>query len=178
MRKGEIQEWFILFASLLGLTNFLMMGMTLRKRTSSLPQINIPKVGEYTSYNIEATHQGYRVNYRANDPLIMRRTRTQDKPGVFKKASITSEEEYTINSELYTQSKGGLTQKEMSCLRASIQGEQQGRLTGSTLSAAAGPAITQNIPVIGWLVNGWVNAYSTKKAGQVGQNIAQSLEDC
>tara|TARA_R100000664_G_scaffold15015_1_gene23412 strand:+ start:830 stop:1366 length:537 start_codon:yes stop_codon:yes gene_type:complete len=178
MRKDEQQKWFILFAALLGLSNILLFGSSL-KRTSSLPQIDIPKIGEYTSYNIEATHQGYRVNYRANDPLIMQETRTQAVPVGFGKREklITTSRDYTINSELYTQSKGGLTEKELACLKAGIQGNQQGRLTGSTLSAAASPTVS-SIPVMGWLVNGWVNAFSQRKGGQIGESIAKRLEDC
>ena len=38
-----------------------------RKTESQLPKIDIP-VGDYTSYAISATKDGYKLSYTANDP--------------------------------------------------------------------------------------------------------------
>ena len=145
------------------------------KQQSNLPTIPIPPVSEYSSYEIIASPEGYQMRYRANDPLVMKRTGKK------------TTEEYTINSELYKpylsqelhQSRKGaeMTAKELACLEAGINGESQGRMAGTAISAAAAPTITQ-IPVIGWLAQGWMSMWGTRKGGQIGNKIGQNLEDC
>ena len=49
---------------LLGLSHLSMIGIIAnRKPESKFPQLNIP-VSEYTSYEVEAGTEGYRINYR------------------------------------------------------------------------------------------------------------------
>ena len=56
---------------LLGLSHLGMIGIIAnRKPLSKFPQLNIP-VSEYTSYEVEAGTDGYRIRYNANDPKSM-----------------------------------------------------------------------------------------------------------
>ena len=61
---------------LLGLSHLGMIGIIAnRKPDSKFPQLNIP-VSEYSSYSVQANEEGYAINYRANDPLVMQTTKT------------------------------------------------------------------------------------------------------
>ena len=61
---------------LLGLSHLGMIGIIAnRKPLSKFPQLNIP-VNEYTSYEVEAGLEGYRIKYHANDPKSMFTTKT------------------------------------------------------------------------------------------------------
>ena len=56
---------------LLGLSHLGMIGIIANKKpVSKFPQLNIP-VSEYTSYEVEAGTEGYRIKYHANDPKSM-----------------------------------------------------------------------------------------------------------
>tara|TARA_Y100001938_G_C7877371_1_gene323301 strand:+ start:86 stop:610 length:525 start_codon:yes stop_codon:yes gene_type:complete len=174
MYNNNLSKWGILgIAVLLGVVNIT--SLRSNKQHSNLPTIPIPTVGEYSSYEIIASKDGYQMKYRANDPLIMKRT------------SKKLTEEYTINSELYKpylsqslhQSRKGteMTDKELACLEAGINGKSQGKMAGAAITTAAAPTVTQ-IPVIGWLAQGWVTMWGSKKGGEIGNKIGQNFEDC
>ena len=55
---------------LIGLSHIGMIG-TLMNRESKLPSINLP-VGPYTSYKADVSRDGYYIEYKANDPKVMR----------------------------------------------------------------------------------------------------------
>ena len=83
--------------SLFALSHIGMIGM-LAQRGNNFPKVNLP-VGEYTSYTVEAGEKGYRINYRANDPLVMGVRKDIVKPGGFLgmgKSVLTVEEQYTL----------------------------------------------------------------------------------
>ena len=71
---------------LLGLSHLGMIGIIANKKPlSKFPQLNIP-VSEYTSYSVQANEEGYAINYRANDPLVMATTKIiPGKGGLFSK---------------------------------------------------------------------------------------------
>ncbi len=55
-----MNKWFaITLGSLLGISHIGMIGMIARKQ--NLPVINVP-VGQYTSYQIQASKDGYNIN--------------------------------------------------------------------------------------------------------------------
>ena len=56
--------------SILALSHVGMIGM-LANKESKFPVVNVP-VGDYTSYNVMANQDGYSINYKANDPTVMR----------------------------------------------------------------------------------------------------------
>ena len=75
---------------LLGLSHLGMIGIIANKKPlSKFPQLNIP-VNEYTSYEVEAGTDGYRIKYRSNDPKVMISTKTlPGKGGLFSKGQPT-----------------------------------------------------------------------------------------
>ena len=75
---------------LLGLSHLGMIGIIAnRKPDSKFPQLNIP-VSEYSSYSVQANEEGYAINYRSNDPLVMQTTKTiPGKGGLFSKGQPT-----------------------------------------------------------------------------------------
>ena len=84
MEKKEV-KWSKLFAlglgGVVGLSHLGMIG-TLMNRESKLPSINVP-VGPYTAYEFEVGKEGYRIKYRANDPLVMHVERDSNTKGGF-----------------------------------------------------------------------------------------------
>ena len=73
---------------LLGLSHLSMIGL-LAQRESKFPKLDLP-VSEYTSYEVEAGEDGYRVRYRSNDPLVMHTSKiVPGKGGLFGKGQST-----------------------------------------------------------------------------------------
>ena len=89
--KFSLVKWGALgLGVLLGVSHFSMIGLLSNRKT--LPRIDLP-VGPYTAYEVEASHDGYRISYRANDPKVM----TVQKDIKTKVTSRVTEEE-TIES--------------------------------------------------------------------------------
>ena len=57
----------IVVSALVGLSHVGMIGTIANRRTTKLPEINLP-VGPYTSYMVEASKEGYKISYKSNDP--------------------------------------------------------------------------------------------------------------
>ena len=72
----------------LGVSNMGLMGALINK--GNLPVVDFP-VGSYTSYEMEATKDGYKIRYNANDPKVMVKTENVVKPssGLFSKGVTT-----------------------------------------------------------------------------------------
>ena len=61
-----MNKWIVIsLGSLVGISHIGMIGMLATR--SNLPTLNLP-VGEYTTYALEASKEGYRIHYKANDP--------------------------------------------------------------------------------------------------------------
>ena len=106
MEKKEV-KWSRLFAlglgGILGLSHIGMIG-TLMNRESKLPSINVP-VGPYTAYEAEVGKEGYRIKYRANDPLVMRVERDSNTKGGFLglgNNKVKTIEQYTMDGSVHT----------------------------------------------------------------------------
>ena len=73
-----------------------------RKTESQLPKIDIP-VGDYTSYAISATKDGYKLSYQANDPKTAFITKDiKEKGGFLGLANETTQitEEYFMDGQI------------------------------------------------------------------------------
>ena len=87
--------------AILGVSNIGLMGALIGK--GNLPVVDFP-VGSYTSYEMEATKNGYKIRYNANDPKVMIKTEDVVKPGgLFNKEPTTVQlyEEYTMNGKVH-----------------------------------------------------------------------------
>ena len=74
-----------------------MIGLLVNQK--SFPQLNLP-IGDYTSYSVEAGKEGYRINYRANDPLRLGVKKQVERPAGFLglgKSKTNYEEQYRMD---------------------------------------------------------------------------------
>ena len=184
MEKKEVKwgKWFALgLGGLIGLSHIGMIG-SLSNRQSKLPSINLP-VGPYTSYKADVSHNGYYIEYKANDPKVMRVERDIKTKGGFlglgnNKTRVS--EQYTMDGSVHTKSNTKITTdgKSEACIKAIGGAEQTGRLVGSSIGTAAAPAVT-NIPFVGWVAAGWITMFSGNQGADIGGSMAESMsKDC
>ena len=168
-----------------------------RKTESQLPKIDIP-VGDYTSYAISATMDGYKFSYQANDPKTAFITKDiKEKGGFLGLANETTQitEEYFMDGKInqggpvsnhrsWIDQPPGLTQqqaeditaarKSEACIKAIGSAEGTGRLVGTSSGASAAPALS-GIPFIGWVAAGWVAMFGGNQGADIGGNMAEDL---
>tara|TARA_R100000231_G_scaffold53224_1_gene44847 strand:+ start:132 stop:737 length:606 start_codon:yes stop_codon:yes gene_type:complete len=172
-----------------------------RKTESQLPKIDIP-VGDYTSYAISATKDGYKLSYTANDPKTAFITKDiKEKGGFLGLANETTviTEEYFMDGSInqggpvsnhrsWLDGAPGLTQQEAAdvtaarkseaCIKAIGSAEGTGRLVGTSIGASAAPALA-NIPFVGWVAAGWVAMFGGNQGADIGGSMAEDLnKDC
>ena len=172
-----------------------------RKTESQLPKIDIP-VGDYTSYAISATKDGYKLSYTANDPKTAFITKDiKEKGGFLGLANETTviTEEYFMDGSInqggpvsnhrsWLDGTPGLTQQEAAditaarkseaCIKAIGSAEGTGRLVGTSVGASAAPALS-GIPFVGWVAAGWVAMFGGNQGADIGGNMAEDLsKDC
>tara|TARA_B100001996_G_scaffold56838_1_gene40288 strand:- start:44 stop:679 length:636 start_codon:yes stop_codon:yes gene_type:complete len=204
MEKKEINwtKWFALgLGGLLGVSHIGMIGIIANRgqKVSKFPQVNVP-VGDYSTYEIEAGTEGYRLRYRANDPKVMIKQKDIKRKGGFLGFSNNTTfitEEYTMDGATHHggpvstrsawidpaalavtggDSEGKLTAKTEECIKAVGGAETTGRLVGSSVGAAAAPAVS-GIPFVGWLAAGWVTMFGGDQGADIGGGMAQGLND-
>ena len=172
-----------------------------RKTESQLPKIDIP-VGDYTSYAISATKDGYKLSYTANDPKTAFITKDiKEKGGFLGLANETTviTEEYFMDGSInqggpvsnhrsWLDGTPGLTQQEAAdvtaarkseaCIKAIGSAEGTGRLVGTSIGASAAPTLA-NIPFVGWVAAGWVAMFGGNQGADIGGSMAEDLsKDC
>ena len=160
-----------------GLSHIGMIGMLSRR--NNLPVLNLP-VGPYTSYKVKAGKDGYIVDYRANDPLVMEVTKDVDRPGGFlglSKTKVKTRELYTMDGAQHLGSKEGLSQEKIACIKAEGSGEGTGRMVGGSIGAAASPSLS-GIPFVGWVLAGAATMIGMDQGGQIGGQMAKDFADC
>ena len=176
--KNSLLKWGALGVGvLLGVSHFSMIGLISSRKT--LPEINLP-VGPYTSYEVEAGHDGYRISYRANDPKVMTVQKDINKKGGFlglgnNKTRVV--EQYTVVGKQHVG--GGSNEKKISaaqveCIEAIGSGKGTGKMVGASVGAAAAPAFT-NIPFVGWVIAGAVTMMGMDQGAEIGGNMAEDL---
>ena len=191
----NLTKWFALgLGGIFGLSHIGLIGMVSRK--DSLPIIS-PPVGPYTSYLAEVSKEGYRISYKANDPKTAFITKDIKEKGGFlglanEKTQIT--EEYFMDGQInqggvvsnhrsWLDQKPGLTNEQAAeisaakseeCIKAVGSAEGTGRLVGTSVGAAAAPALA-NIPFVGWVAAGWVTMFSGNQGAEIGGQMAEDL---
>ena len=190
-------KWIALgVGGLLGLSHLSMIGIIANKKPlSKFPQLNIP-VSEYTSYEVEAGTEGYRINYRSNDPKVMISTKTvPGKGGLFSKGQPTEiYKEYTMDGAVHHDGPvstrtawidpSGLTgegekkpsAKTIECIKARGSGEGTGRMVGGSVGAAAGSGLS-SIPFVGWVLAGAASMIGMNEGAEIGGSLAESFSD-
>ena len=195
-----MNKWIgISLGAVFGVSHIGMIGLLATRQSNKVPYIN-PPVGDYTSYVISANEDGYKISYTANDPKSMYITKEiKKKAGFLGLANNTTQvvEEYVMDGKTNqggpvsnkrswqdpsTIVKGGaegeLTAKTEACIEAVGGGKQTGRLVGTSVGAAAAPALS-GIPFVGWLAAGWVAMFGGNQGADIGGNMASELnENC
>ena len=163
-----------------GIAHLGILGHLLNK--DQLPIINLP-VGDYTAYQVEAGKDGYRIQYRANDPRVMSDDKVILKKngffGIGGNTKIIKQEQYTMDGAKHLQGGelGKLTAQKIECIKAEGGGENAGRLVGTSIGASAAPWFS-GIPYVGWLAAGWVAMFSGNTGAQIGGEVATMMKDC
>ena len=192
-----MKKWIGLsLGAVLGIGHIGMIGM-LANRESKLPSLDIP-VGDYTSYAASVSKDGYKISYTANDPKTAFITKDIKEKGGFlglatNKSLIT--EEYFMdgqtnqggavsNHRSWLSGDPGLTQEEAAnitairkseeCIKAIGSAEGTGRLVGTSVGAAAAPAVS-SIPFVGWVAAGWIAMFGGNQGAEIGGNMAEDL---
>ena len=163
-----------------GVAHLGILGHLLNK--DQLPIINLP-VGDYTAYQVEAGKDGYRIQYRANDPRVMSDDKVILKKngffGIGGDTKIIKQEQYTMDGAKHLQGGelGKLTAQKIECIKAEGGGENAGRLVGTSVGASVAPWFS-GIPYVGWLAAGWVAMFGGNTGAQIGGEVATMMKDC
>ena len=178
---------------LLGLSHITMLIMLTTR--SKQPQIKLPDGGPYASYKVESGAEGYRIDYRANDPKTLYTTKnvlTGD--GLFKKGNRTTfVQEYTMDGAVHhggpvsngrtwidpaALGKGEkkISAKTEACIEARGGGKQTGKIVGGSVGAAVAPSVS-SIPFIGWVLAGAATMIGMDQGADLGADMAESFSD-
>ena len=194
-----MNKWIgISLGTIFGISHIGMIGLLETRKGSEIP-IMTPPVGDYTSYVVSANKEGYKISYTANDPKTMHITKDIKKKGGFLGlANNTTQivEEYVMDGKTNqggpvsnkrswqdpsTIVKGGggeVSDKTVACIEAVGAAKGTGRLVGTSVGAAAAPAVS-GIPFIGWVAAGWVAMFGGNQGADIGEQMAEELnENC
>ena len=162
-----MNKWIgISLGTVFGISHIGMIGLLATRQNSKVPYIN-PPVGDYTSYVVSASEDGYKISYTANDPKTMHITKDIKKKGGFLGlANNTTQivEEYVMDgqtnqggpvsnhrswqdpSTIVEGTAGGgvgkLTAKTIECIEAAGGGRSTGKLVDGNVGAAVGSSLS------------------------------------
>ena len=183
--------------SLFAVSHIGMIGYIATREKNKLPTLNLP-VGDYTTYKAEVTEDGYKIAYKSNDPKTAFITKDiKEKGGFLGLANETTQitEEFFMdgqtnqggpvsNHRSWLDGKPGLSQEEAAnitairkseaCIKAIGGAEGTGRLVGTSVGAAAAPAVS-SIPFVGWVAAGWIAMFGGEQGANIGGNMAEDL---
>lgn len=195
----DYKSWIgIGLGTVFGVSHIGMIGLLATREGNKIPFIN-PPVSDYTSYVVQADEEGYKISYTANDPKTMHITKDINRKGGFLGlANNTTQivEEYVMDgktnqggpvsnkrswqdpSTIIKGEGGDGSKKSVACIEAVGGGKQTGRLVGTSVGAAAAPAVS-GIPFVGWLAAGWIAMFGGNQGAELGGNMVSELnEDC
>ena len=189
-KKSPVKNIAIGLGVVFGIAHIGVLGHLLNAVRPQYPVINFPS-GDYSSYKVEATKDGYRIEYKANDPAILNSERQlkldQKRGGLFGGGGIESRREYRIDQYTMdgTRNMGGavdgegkLGAKSEECIRADAGARSQGAMAGTSIAAGALVPAVVNIPYVGWLAAGWVALLGGKIGSNVGSQVGKVFNDC
>ena len=154
-----------------------------------VPTINIPR-GDYSSYTIEAGPQGYKIQYKANDPAILESERSLDldknKKGFlgggtemrreYRRDQYTMDGTRNIGGAIDAEGKSNAQSAE--CIAADAGARSQGAMAGSAIAAGVAVPAVASIPYVGWLAGGWALLLGQKAGSSIGSQVGQVFNDC
>jgi len=177
---------------LIGVSHIGLLGYLIDRKAEppSVPAINLPR-GPYSSYTIEAGKEGYRIEYRANDPKVLESERSleldKEKRGFFgggtEKRNEYRRDQYTMEG---TRNMGGASTldtegkhvKSAECIAADAGARSQGAMAGSAIAAGVAVPAVASIPYVGWLAGGWALLLGQKAGSELGSQVGTVFNDC
>ena len=155
----------------------------------SVPTINLPR-GPYSSYTIEAGKEGYRIEYRANDPKVLESERSLDLDKS-KKGFLggSTEQRIEYRRDQYTMdgtrniggaidAEGKSNAKSAECIAADAGARSQGAMAGTSIAAGVAVPAVSSIPYVGWLAGGWALLLGQQIGSEAGSQVGQLFNDC
>ena len=171
-----------------GIAHIGILGHLLNAVRPQYPVINFPG-GDYSSYKVEATRDGYRIEYRANDPRVLQSEKSLQldsaKRGLFG-PKVEHRKEYRIDQYTMDGARNlgggadaeGKSAKDIECIVADAGARSQGAMAGSAIAAGVAVPAMMNIPYIGWLASGWALLLGQKMGSEAGSQVGKVFNDC
>ena len=164
---------------ILGLSHIGLIGLVANR--NQFPQLNLP-IGDYTSYQVEAGKDGYRIQYRANDPKVMEVTKDVNRPGGFLglgRSKMYSKQEYTMDGSFHISDRSGskMSATQVECIKAAGGGEQTGKIVGGSVGAAVGTTGIASIPYVGGVLAGAATVFGMEQGAEIGGQMAMDFSD-
>ena len=156
--------------------------ITLLSKKSNLPMFDLP-VSRYSTYEIEADKDSYRIRHKMHDPRIIASIENTRKPAGFLGASktLSTKETQKVAGEkdVTIVNNGELTAKQIACIEERAKGESTGELIGTSVATGTGLSSTlSGIPVLGWFLSGFATNQARREGGKLGANMASDFNDC
>ena len=137
---------------------------------------------------------GYAINYRANDPLIMHVERDVKTKGGFlglANNTVKTKEQYTVGSKTHhggpvsnsrtwidPSAQGGkLSDKTIACIEARGGGKSTGKIVGGSVGATVGSSLT-GVPFVGWVLAGAASMIGMDAGSDIGGSMAETYAGC
>ena len=156
--------------------------ISLLSKKSNLPMFDLP-VSKYSTYEIEADKNSYRIRHKMHDPKIIVSLESTKKPAGFLGASkaLSTKETQKIAGEkdVAVINGGELTAKQIACIKERAKGESTGELIGTSVATGTGLATSlSNVPIVGWFLSGFATNTARREGGKIGENMASDFNDC
>ena len=187
--SSPIKVALLALGAVVGVSHIGLLGYVIHQpRRHDVPVINIPR-GDYSSYRIKAGRDGYEIEYKANDPAILRSEKSlqldKDKRGWFGPTTEKRREyridEYTMDG---TRNIGGAVDgegksaRDIECIVADAGARSQGAMAGSAIAAGVAVPALSSIPYVGWLAGGWALLLGQKAGSEIGSEVGKVFNDC
>ena len=183
----------ISIGGVVAIANIGVLGHLIRKDSDAMrvPTINIPNGTPYSSYKVEATKEGYKIEYKANDPAILESQKSlsldKNKKGFFGGGTERRREwrrdQFTMDGTrnlggIAADGEGKLTAQSAECIAADAGARSQGAMAGSAIAAGVAVPAVASIPYVGWLASGWAMLLGQQAGETIGSEVGSAFNDC
>ena len=176
-----MNKWIgISLGTVVGISHIGMIGLLANR--SSFPKLDLP-ITEYTSYTVEAGEKGYRINYRANDPLRLGVRKSVERPAGFLgfgRSKTSYEEQYTMDGARHISNPDGspkISAARIECIKAAGGGESTGKIVGGSIGAAVGTSGLASVPYVGWVLAGAATMLGMEQGATIGGEMARDFSE-
>ena len=192
MNTPSIKTIAIVAGSIFAASHIGLLGYVLRpsEKRVSHPTINIPH-GQYSSYRLKATKDGYEIEYRANDPKVLESSKSltldKNKKGLFgggtERRTEFRRDQFTMEGVrnvggAATLDGEGKSAKDIECIVADAGARSQGAMAGSAIAAGVAVPAVASIPYVGWLASGWALLLGQQAGSAIGSEVGSVFNDC